>query len=471
MSNTKQNVTENYTEVKPFVQKKITYKCKLHKTNTHTDDECLVQKKKKYPLKRENKEEMKVIKESDNCLNSIYFGCMLNNSRNIYKALIDSGSTKSYISNRIVEKENLNVCNYESFRVILANGNEEIVMSSTVINLINKGSQKEYKVKLYILKTLTEDIILGNDFLNSFNCIINYNTRKLKTSLESIDLEQNENDNIFKNNVPDRELLEASKLLNIGLTILDEIDVILNDYKSKLKDEPIEGYEYSIKLSTKPPVTSKPYPIPLKYHNKFKEELKRLTDKGIIKRSTSPYSTPVFVTEKVNGDLRILADFRKLNKITITYDEVFPSIQEEFFKFKGKKIFSTLDMRSGYYQVKIKEKDCYKTAIITEYGKFQHQRIAFGLKNAPKFFHSMMRDILSEFNDVHVYVDDIIVATESEEQHLVILKKIFNLFILKNININIEKCQFFQKEVKFLGNVIDEHGIRVDQSRLKDFTL
>jgi hypothetical protein len=220
---------------------------------------------------------------------------------------------------------------------------------------------------------------------------------------------------------PDEDIMEAANLFAINDKAEKDLNEMLEHYKRNCKAGPIPNYEFSIPLKEKKIINSKAYPVPLKYKEKFKEEIRRLVKDGVLRRSESKFSTPCFATEKSNGDLRILADFRKLNQLSEPFDELFPNIHEEFYKFNKCKIFSTMDMKSGYYHVKIKENDIHKTAIITEFGKYEYCRVAFGLMNAPKFFHSMMRNLLENVKDAHVYVDDIIIASQTYEEHLIVI--------------------------------------------------
>lgn len=246
---------------------------------------------------------------------------------------------------------------------------------------------------------------------------------------------------------------------------------MIKNYQQKLIKLPIKGYDFHIDLNSNKTIKTKPYIIPLKFETKFKEELKKLVKDGVISRSKSNFASPCYAKLKPNGSLRLLVDFRKLNSITIPYNDFFPSSMDELHKFKGKKIFSTMDMKSGYYQLNIAEPDRYKTAIITQFGKYEFNRVPFGLMNAPKVFNSMMREIFSDIPDVQVFVDDIIIASTDEKSHLNTLQHVFNKLLEMNINLNIDKCKFFVKEVFYLGFIITEKGICVNKNKVKDFKM
>jgi hypothetical protein len=223
-----------------------------------------------------------------------------------------------------------------------------------------------------------------------------------------------------------------------------------------------------INLTTSEPITSKPYPIPIKVYSLFKKEIERLLDEGIIRRSTSTYAAPAFGIFKPNNTLRIVVDYRKLNKITIKDNFPFPSIKDEIETFKDMKYFSKLDMKNGYYQLKVDDNDIYKTAFITPLGQFEFIRVPFGLCNAPKSFQRAMTSILHGHTNVKVYLDDIIIVSKTVQEHLTDLENVFKRLFENKISINFEKCEFFKNEIKYLGMIINGDGVKTDISRVNE---
>ena len=129
----------------------------------------------------------------------------------------------------------------------------------------------------------------------------------------------------------------------------------------------------------------------------IKKQIKELLEKGYIRRSSSPWGAPVLLVEKKDGSLRMVVDYRALNDATIKNKYPLPMINDLFDQLKGAKVFSKIDLRSGYHQLKIREKDIPKTAFTTRYGLYEYIVMSFGLTNAPAYFMSMMNKVFMEF--------------------------------------------------------------------------
>ena len=172
---------------------------------------------------------------------------------------------------------------------------------------------------------------------------------------------------------------------------------ILSEYTSLVdKTKPISDEEFEIPLISDTVVSCKPYPI----KNHLRDKLKHVDDllaTDTIAYTNSTFASPSFPKLKPNGDIRLLIDYRQLNANSIKLEFYFPTIQETFIKIKGKRIFSKIDLERGFYQISIKKEDRFKTAFITPFGKFQFNRVPFGLTNASKYFNSLISKILNKF--------------------------------------------------------------------------
>ena len=156
----------------------------------------------------------------------------------------------------------------------------------------------------------------------------------------------------------------------------------------------------------------------------IKKQIKELLDKGYIRQSSSPWGAPVLLVENKDKSLRIVVDYRVLNEVTIKNKYPLPMINDLFDQLQGAKVFSKIDLWSGYHQLKIREKDIPKTAFTTRYGLYEYTVMSFGLTNAPAYFMSMMNKVFMEFLDkfVVVFIDDILVYSKNEEEHKVHLR-------------------------------------------------
>ena len=190
-----------------------------------------------------------------------------------------------------------------------------------------------------------------------------------------------------------------------------------------------------------------------------KAELEKLCDLGVCYRGKSEWSSPLLVTTKPNGGWRVCGDYRRLNGQTT--DDRYPvrSIQDFTADLHGKSIFSKIDLMKGYHQIPVAEEDVGKTAVITPFGLFIFPRTPFGLKNAGQDFQRLMDAILGDLPRVYVYIDDILVASESVEQHLKDLEAVFKTLSANGLVVQRSKCVLGVPSLEFLGYTVDSTGI------------
>ena len=201
------------------------------------------------------------------------------------------------------------------------------------------------------------------------------------------------------------------------------------------------------------------------------EELRRqiteLVEAGYIRPSKSPYGSPVILVKKKDGSMRMCIDYRALNKCTIKNRYPLPLVDEMFDQLNGAKWFSKIDLRSGYYQIRIAEGDQHKTAFKTRYGHYEFMVLPFGLTNAPATFMSLMNDIFRPYLDKFalVYIDDILVYSKSLTEHEEHLKIILNVLRENKLFAKASKSEFFMENIEFLGHTISVDGIGTDSSK------
>ena len=175
---------------------------------------------------------------------------------------------------------------------------------------------------------------------------------------------------------------------------------------------------------------------------------------------------------KKGGSLTMVVDYRALNEVTIKNKYPLPMINDLFDQLQGAKVFSKIDLRSGYHQLKIREQDIPKTAFTTRYGLYEYTVMSFGLTNAPAYFMSMMNKVFMEFLDkfVVVFIDDILVYSKNEEEHKEHLRLVLEKLREHQLYAKFSKCEFWLKEVGFLGHVISGEGITVDPTKVQSVT-
>jgi hypothetical protein len=175
------------------------------------------------------------------------------------------------------------------------------------------------------------------------------------------------------------------------------------------------------------------------------------------------------VPRKKNGDLRFCVDYRKLNDVTRKDCFPLPRIDNTLDTLAGAKWFSTLDLKSGYWQVDLHPDDKEKTALSTAQGLWQFTVMPFGLCNAPATFERLMETVLRGLTGESclVYLDDVIVIGRTFREHLLNLRNVFQRFRETHLKLNSEKCQLFQKEVRYLGHIVSPEGITTDPEKLE----
>ena len=225
----------------------------------------------------------------------------------------------------------------------------------------------------------------------------------------------------------------------------------------------------------------------MKHYEWVCKEISTLERAGIITKSISPWASPVVIVPKKSApgeplQRRMCVDFRKLNK---TQPEVhnmnggkgyislvpLPKIDELYAKLQGYKIFSTLDLRSGYYHIGLSHSTKPKTAfVISGMGKYEFNRVPFGLAQAPAHFQKLINEVLTDCNFAMGYLDDIIIFSKTEEEHLEHLETIFNRLCESGLKLKLQKCSFFKKHIQYLGHLISDEGIQPLPEKLESIS-
>ncbi|GJZ76470.1 putative reverse transcriptase domain-containing protein [Tanacetum coccineum] len=217
------------------------------------------------------------------------------------------------------------------------------------------------------------------------------------------------------------------------------------------------------------PVARAPYRLAPSEMKELSVQLQELLEKGFIRPSSSPWGAPVLFVKKKDGSFRMCIDYRELNKLTVKNRYPLLRIDDLFDQLQGSSVYSKIDLRSGYHQLRIKEEDIPITAFRTRYGHFEFQVMPFGLTNAPAVFMDLMNRVCKPYLDkfVIVFIDDILVYSKDEEEHGKHLKIILELLKKERLYAKFSKCDFWLDSVQFLGHVIDRSGVHVDPAKIE----
>lgn len=253
------------------------------------------------------------------------------------------------------------------------------------------------------------------------------------------------------------------------------VNQLLDEYRDVFPDDlpkglpPPREIDHRIVLEAGAQPTSKaPYRMSQAELDELRRQLDDLLAHGLIRPSVSPFGAPVLFDKKADGSLRLCIDYRGLNRVTIKNKYPLPRIDDLFDRLHGARYFSKIDLRSGYWQVRVHEADVEKTAFRTRYGHFEFLVLAFGLTNAPATFMDLMqrtfRPYLDEF--VIVYLDDILIYSNSLEEHLGHLRLVLDKLRESKLYAKMSKCEWAKRELAFLGHVVGERGLKMDDRKI-----
>ncbi|GJQ89291.1 putative nucleotidyltransferase, ribonuclease H [Tanacetum coccineum] len=407
-------------------------------------------------------------------------------NQHLVKVLFDSGADKSFISISLASKLNIPSITIDTFYDIeMADGN--FVSTNTVIKgytltLLNQP----FKIDLMPIKLGSFNVAIGMDWLSKYHAKILYDEKvvhipingetliirgdRSKTRLNLISYIKTERYisrgcQVFMIQVMEKKS-DEKKLEDIPV-VKEFPDVFPEDLPGL---PPVRQVEFQIDLIPgAAPVARTPYRLAPSEMQELSNQLQELTDRGFIRPSTSPWGAPVLFVKKKDGSFRMCIDYRELNKLTIKNRYPLPRIDDLFDQLQGSSVYSKIDLRSGYHQLRVREEDIPKTAFKTRYRHYEFQVMPFGLTNAPAVFMDLMNRVCKPYLDkfVIVFIDDILIYSRNEEEHANHLRIILELLRKEKLYAKFSKCDFWIHIVQFLGHLIDSQGLHVDPAKIE----
>ncbi|KAJ9544925.1 hypothetical protein OSB04_024632 [Centaurea solstitialis] len=401
--------------------------------------------------------------------------------------LFDSGADRSYVSLEFSPKINKKSQNLKEEHLI-EYSNGEIVKASKVVRKCTLGlTEKDFSIDLIPIKIGSFDIIVGMDWMSNHQATICCAEKIVRLALPDgsvleVHGEKPKKDIKLVSFMKMRSHLRKECVAFMAHVVdkkaeeksIQDIPVV-REFPEVFPEElpglpPPRQVEFHIDLIPGAgPIAKSPYRLAPSEMQELSSQLQELLDKGFIRPSSSPWGAPVLFVKKKDGSFRMCIDYRELNKITIKNRYPLPRIDDLFDQLQGATYFSKIDLRSGYHQMRVREEDVAKTAFRTRYGHYEFLVMPFGLTNAPAVFMDLMNRVCRPYLDkfVIVFIDDILIYSQSKEDHEHHLRLILELLKAEKLYAKFSKCEFWIREVHFLGHVVNKEGIHVDPAKIE----
>ncbi|TYK24364.1 putative polyprotein [Cucumis melo var. makuwa] len=373
--------------------------------------------------------------------------------------LFDSGSSHSFISSVFVQHVGLKVELLGSVLSVSTPSGEVLLSKEKIKACRVEIANHVLDVTLLVLDMQDFDVILGMDWLSANHANIDCFGKEVVFRGADIGILAS---------VVDTQEPEVSL----------SFEPVVREYPDVFPDElpglpPPREIDFAIELEPgTAPISRAPYRMAPTELKELKVQLQKLLDKGFIRPSVSPWGVPVLFVKKKDGSMRLGIDYRELNKVTVKNRYPLPRIDDLFDQLQGATVFSKIDLRSGYHQLKIRDSDIPKTAFRSRYGHYEFILMSFGLTNAPAVFMDLMNRVFKDFLDsfVIVFIVDILVYSKTEAEHEEHLRQVLETLRANRLYAKFSKCEFWLKKVFFLGHVVSNEGVSVDPAKIEAVT-
>lgn len=366
-----------------------------------------------------------------------------------FSALLDTGATSSYINSataKFIEAQGI-IPRHISAKTTLANGTSSELSSVYWIEMICDGVFISHD--LMRLDGMSCDVLFGVDILQKLSYNLQQNRTMLSYQLCSI---------VDRSHLSAEEENKLNNLIQLELTKFENLP------------QTSSAGIHVIKMKTDTPFRQRYYPRNPCMKEVINVQIDELLSSGQIEKSDSPYSSPLVLVRKKDGSWRMCVDFRQLNEKSEQDAYPMPHIQPILNRLRTSKYISTIDLKNGYWQIPIRE-DCRKFTAFAVPGRglFQWKVMPFGLHSAPATFQRILDQVIShDLEEFAIaYLDDIVIFSESFEEHLIHLTQVFERLLQAQLRINTTKSRFCKHELQYLGHIIGNGGIKTDPEKIR----
>lgn len=405
--------------------------------------------------------------------------------------LLDTGSTHNFVSQNLAKNMNLNTEICSDMKVTLADGTTRNC-GRKIINMKWTMGGVDFTSNFHAIPLGGYDLVLGVQWLRQVSPVwFDFDKREvqIKWKGKMVQLKQNltppkevrvqlEDDG--------RWLKKEESYFLVQLTNVDanteqksgeiptEVQGLIQEFEQIFDTPkglpPLRAQDHFIPIiEGSKPVNANPYRCPYLQKTEIERLVREMLEHGIIQHSSSPYASPVLLVRKKDNTWRFCVDYRALNAITIKNRFPIPIIEELLDELHGSKYFTKLDLRSGYHQIRVQDKDVHKTAFKTHFGHYEFLVMPFGLTNAPATFQCVMNEVFSKHlrQFVLVFFDDILVYSPDMKSHMEHLRKVFEILKQNHLFVKKSKCAFAQEQVEYLGHIISGQGVAADTQKVE----
>jgi hypothetical protein len=377
-------------------------------------------------------------------------------------ALLDSGSTHNFISEAAARRSGLPQQQRPRLSAMVANG-ERISCVGVIRDAPLSVDGDAFPADLFVMPLAGYDVVLGTRWLGALGPVI-WDISRRRMSF------QHQGRAICWTGVPTSSA-PALTVTTAGEPLLAALlDSFATIFAEPTGLPPLRAHDHRIILKQgAQPVAVRPYRYPAAHKDELERQCAAMIAQGIVRRSDSPFSSPVLLVKKPDGSWRFCVDYRALNALTIKDAFPIPVVDELLDELHGAHFFSKLDLRSGYHQVRMRPEDVHKTAFRTHDGLYEFLVMAFGLCNAPATFQALMNDVLRPFlrRFVLVFFDDILIYSKTWEEHLHHLRIVLSELQRHHLFVKRSKCAFGARSVAYLGHVISAAGVAMDPAKVQ----